>query len=319
MADSGGIYDSINGDLSKIEGVTVCSSRYGMISNRLQGIFRILTSPRTKLIGKLPGKKYWCKKYLQYIDPTKPTCFIFWGLYDFLAEIQLFEYIKAVNPQNKCVLIFGDNEHVKFSGLKQITKENYRKFFDLILTYDKYLASEKNYLWYPTITVKERDYIRESEPLHDVFFIGKPKDRFSLIIKTYDVLEKEGIQNCFYLFGVKEKERVQRKGIVYLDKYMPYNQVLYHSINSKCILEITQQNVKGFTPRITEAVLYDKKLLTNNKIVKEIPFYDDKYIQFFEDPKEIDVDFIRNSKIPDFKYNDEWSPLHFLKILEENL
>lgn len=51
---------------------------------------------------------------------------------------------------------------------------------------------------------------------------------------------------------------------------MTYREMLYHTVNSKVVLEINQGCVDGFTSRFLESVMYNKRLLTNNFAVQKI-------------------------------------------------
>jgi len=56
---------------------------------------------------------------------------------------------------------------------------------------------------------------------------------------------------------------------VYLDKFMPYEENLEYIKRSKCLLEIMQEGGNGYILRTCEAVAYNKKIITNNKILKD--------------------------------------------------
>ena len=43
---------------------------------------------------------------------------------------------------------------------------------------------------------------------------------------------------------------------------------LAYAAKSKCILEIMQENADGYTPRLWEAIMLNKHLLTNNSAIK---------------------------------------------------
>ena len=110
-----------------------------------------------------------------------------------------------------------------------------------------------------------------------------------------------------------------KKGIVYLDKDLTYKDMLFYSVNSECILEIVQNNASGYTSRFLEAIMYDKKLITNNKAVKNDKFFNKNWISIISDPKEIDINFIRNKCQVNFQYSGEFSPVVLLNKIEKLL
>ena len=57
------------------------------------------------------------------------------------------------------------------------------------------------------------------------------------------------------------------------------------------LLEIMQEGQTCGTLREHEAVIYGKKLLTNNTFISDREFYSEKYISVFDKPEDIDIDF----------------------------
>ena len=79
-------------------------------------------------------------------------------------------------------------------------------------------------------------------------------------------------------------------------------------MKSNCILDIVQNGQKGNTIRYYEAICNNKKLLTNNRTVLSDKYYDKRYIQYFSDAKQIDVNWIKEPCEVDFGYQGEFSP-----------
>ena len=97
-----------------------------------------------------------------------------------------------------------------------------------------------------------------------MFFCRKSKDRLPLLSKAYDQLTKAGLKVFFYLTQVPKKERTELPGIVYSDTFMSYREMLYHSVNTRCMLDITQNNQQGYTSRFLEACYLWKEV--NNEL-----------------------------------------------------
>ena len=64
----------------------------------------------------------------------------------------------------------------------------------------------------------------------------------------------------------------------------------------------------GPSLRYFEAVCYNKKLLTNNPCVVDLPYYDPRYIQVFNNPSDIDIDWLREDCTVDYGYKGDFSP-----------
>ncbi len=62
---------------------------------------------------------------------------------------------------------------------------------------------------------------------------------------------------------------------------------------ARCLLELTQSNQTGLTIRCLEALFFGKKLITDNPLVRQLPFYrpDRFFVIGFDDPNRI-VEFV---------------------------
>ena len=102
-----------------------------------------------------------------------------------------------------------------------------------------------------------------------------------------------------------EKEKLLSSG-VYSD-YISYEENIKNILYSKVILEVIQENQSGNTLRYQEAILYNRKLLTNNENIINMPFYNSKYMRVFTDITELDINWIKNNEIITYNYNNEFS------------
>lgn len=128
-----------------------------------------------------------------------------------------------------------------------------------------------------------------------------------------------------------------------LKTYLPYVDVLYIVLNSEIsldiieylhglnnvvilkmkenfgILEVVQKGQKAQTARYYEAVCANKKLLTNNHYIKELPFYDERYMKVFDDFSNIDIEWIKRREKIAYGYNGEFSPVKILDVIGKNM
>lgn len=95
---------------------------------------------------------------------------------------------------------------------------------------------------------------------------------------------------------------------IFMGGWKPYEEVIQSVVNTNCILEVMQDNQEGATLRYLEAVVYNKKLLTNNKSITTFPFYNPQYMKIFETVDDIDINWIKNQDVVDYGYKDEFSP-----------
>ncbi|GMB84578.1 hypothetical protein ME0901_09960 [Lactobacillus delbrueckii subsp. bulgaricus] len=84
------------------------------------------------------------------------------------------------------------------------------------------------------------------------------------------------VPNCrFHLVGVDKGKQISKP-------YFRYYPVSYHdelmlAYNSNCIIEILKAGQNGISLRTCEAIVFNKKLVTNNQAVKQLPYYNPNY------------------------------------------
>ncbi len=80
------------------------------------------------------------------------------------------------------------------------------------------------------------------------------------------------------------------------------------------------ENQHGATLRTFEAVVYNKRLLTNNPFVNEFPYFRADYMKYFNDIgdiRKIHTSFFKED-LTDYCYNDEFSPRNLFDEIENN-
>ena len=245
----------------------------------------------------------------------KPICFIF-ATTDY--PIEYIQYLRNKYPNSKFVKLHRDL--IKIAHLhSDYNEKNLNEYFDVRMSYDENEAEKFGLYHFNEIESKIDVPISSDYPLSDVFFAGKAKDRLSKIFAAYYILADAGLKCDFYLTGVPDSERKSLPGITYADHFMPYNEMLFRSINSRCMLDINQEGAVGYTSRILEAIIYNKKIIVDNEVVKDMPYFKTGYIQY-SDMRTIDPSFVTdNEEAVDYHYNGEFSPIHLIEQIESIL
>ena len=193
---------------------------------------------------------------------------------------------------------------VELSKLKQI--------FDLIVTNEIRDAKQYNLFFLPnpfSIIYNQRSKIE-----YDICFIGNNKGREKILTK---IAQKANENDVIWNFKIVGKTR--NTSFLEHTNYQPYTEIIKQDMCANCILEILQPGQSGYTLRFQEAVCLGKKLLTNNKLVKNEKYYNPQYIQVFESPEDIDWDFVKEKKKVDYDYQGEYSPIVFLNKIKRRL
>ena len=193
------------------------------------------------------------------------------------------------------------------------------KVFDIWMSFDERDCEKYGFPHFDEFESKINIPIDKDYPVSDVFFAGKAKDRLPRLVKIYDRLTEQGAKCLFYITEAKPEEKVQREGIIYSNAPMSYAKMLWYSVNSRCILEISQADAIGYTSRFLEAVLFNKLLITDNSDIKKTNFYNPDFIQLIRSEEDIDATFLNKSEEVDYNYNQEFSPVKRVELIEELL
>lgn len=88
-------------------------------------------------------------------------------------------------------------------------------------------------------------------------------------------------------------------------------------INSRAVLDICHSSQSGLTMRTIESIGLDKKLITNNSLVKEEPFYTPDMITVFNEDEILGFNLLDNSTMK-YHFKGDYSLKCWLgKILEQ--
>ena len=143
--------------------------------------------------------------------------------------------------------------------------------------------------------------------------------RSDIYIRAQDVGRVNTIEECFnYLhphvkcdFHIQMNPRTMkesRPGLEYTLDRIPYEKMLGEELSSNVLLEVVVPGVgAGETLRYREAVMYGKKLLSNSPTIRQMPFYNEKYMRYFDDIHSIDIDWIKERVSCEYGYRGEFS------------
>lgn len=291
----------------------------------IQGIDRIIYNiqhnPHIYNRINLPFKERWFKYYFQESSNVDNLCFVFFGR-NLLDDYQGYQqYLKKLYPEAKFVLFFQDLFYMhhdrKNNGLNLSEIEAQ---FDLILSFDQNDCKKYGFTYHPLVFSSFHGQLKEM-PFFDVYFLGKAKNRLFEIVACFEKLWDCGVSTDIYLVGVDEKKQVYKDKIHYINN-MSYPENLQHVLHCNCELEIMQAGGHGYTQRMCEVISLDKKLITNNPIVHEAPFYNPDYIFQIKSAEDITSEMcekIKKHEPVDYHYKENLSPVELLQFIEKHL
>lgn len=189
--------------------------------------------------------------------------------------------------------------------------------FDSIYTFDPSDAKEYG-LRYTNQLYSQIDVNADiSANRTDLYYIGHIKGREQFIKALLEIGTIKGAAMNIQLAGAgKQYETIS--GVEYLSEKKPYEDVIKELLTSKCILDITQEGQTGITLRYYEAVVYNKKLITNNANIIRLPYYDGHFMKIYRSIDDLDWDWIMNNEEPNYHYAGDFSPIHLLKQIDKD-
>lgn len=278
-----------------------------------RALYKVHFSKKVNRIVNLPCKEIWFKKALNKIkfQNSNPICFIWYS--HFLTEIKrgMVEAIRKELPNSKHVYYFTDAKRVETEDLDWL-----RQKMDVMGVFDPVVAEKRNLEFWPNVYPKVE--VQDSAEKYDLCFIGKDKGRKDKLEEIAEVCKEKGIRTAFYLMATKDEREADN--IHYLDELIPYEKTLELVQKSKCLLELRMDNLNTCSVRVQEAVIFNKKLLTDNRNVAKMPCCTDtRHISYFDNLDEIDWNFIKETEPVDYHYAGQFSAKAFLETIQEKL
>lgn len=304
--DRMGYYSICLRDLEHVDNVRI----YTSIFENLNVFNRWLYLFLRRIVKGERWNNYWNNKvdFSKGWKTNKPLCFVFISY----LSIDYLRWLRKNYPTAIFVMFIRDLVATRPDVIKNIQDCG---VIDKWISYDQGDADKYGFYFYPEIESK----LNLPVPTvcdYDVFFAGVAKKRLSQIIETYDKLVDFGLKCKFFIKVNKGDKIIDRDGIQYSCEFMKYEDILKENLRSKCILEINQEGAVGNTARFLEAVMYNKRLITNNLSLKESKFYNPNYICLFSQTDDIKEDFFNFDGIVDYHYDNEFSPLGLISYIE---
>lgn len=301
----GNVYDYCYRDLENLENIDLLEN-YITFNSKLEE--KIYYKHFTKKMW-LPFRSIWNKKYFKNkFSYDDEIYFILCNIPNNIYKYGIVKRLKRKYKNSKVVLFLNDllKKNFKTEKDKKVLKQ-----FDAVISFDFNDCINNGFIQHSLVYSAPKD-LEETQQDIDVFFCGKDKNRFDTILNIFNELTQKGLKCEFLIHGVAKEKRINLKGIRYLDSFMSYEENLNYLKRSKCVLEIMQTDGTGYTLRTCEAIAYNKKLLTDNLVIKDAEFYNEDMIGFIKGNDEIDINFIAKKK-GEFKDRNYFSPIHLLE------
>lgn len=258
-------------------------------------------SKKLNTFFELPFKEIWFSSFAKYLNLEDDEDLIFL-IYDWNKLSNNRKFLSFLRRKYKgCKLVYIFTNIVKISGANiNHFVDSLKEYYDLVNTYDMADAKKYGFNYLPNMYSR---LIEIGKPQNDsVFFVGAAKDRLSFIHSAYKRIHELGFSTDFYVSGVRTDEMQYVDGIKYNIR-LSYPNVVDHVNMSSCVLDIIQGDSEGYTLKVCEAIYYNKILISTNPKIKELPFYDSRYMIFIQKPEDITEESFRY--VDNCQYSEE--------------
>lgn len=247
---------------------------------------------------------YYVKRYCSH---KKTNVFLLHGVdHLWMMDLPFYSFAKK-RCDVKFVGLFWDSiDFVRYEAYK------YKDKYDLMINADPDINKKYGVVNYPHAFYSKVD-IKNIEEKCDVFYLGENGGRLLMMEKVYDKLTQMGFKCDFYC-GRSENAGQTINGVKHIVR-MSYFEYLSHLNNCRVILDLLKPGIMGPSFRHIEGTVYDKKVLTNNPIAKELSFYNVNQFYVFDDNLEFDEEFLKNDLQTPNAHKADLSPLKFIEFI----
>lgn len=263
--------------------VADCKRQYLMSNKNLEvlpyKLARIINTIQLKksleLLSSFSGNLLITNEVLQYVDT------------------ELLEKIKCNG--SRIILILIDPMSANYPSTANAKRIISQFKFDKIYSFDPDDSKQHGFIY--TNSLYSMPIVNEKVPKeYDLYYCGNIKNRTGFIDSLQKETEKNKVSSFIRVFGYNA------------NAIAPYETIVRELQKANCIFDITQENQAGVTLRFYEAVAYNKKLLTNNERIKQLPFYDENYMKCYKSINDIDWDWVKKEEKIDYNYDGRFSP-----------
>ena len=202
-------------------------------------------------------------------------------------DFSFIKYLRKKIPNVKIGYLFSDI--VAKSGAQIFGIVNsLNKYYDKVFSFDKKDAEKYGFDYSYLIYDRNIPNSKDVDIENDVFLVAQAKNRLEQLLKICDACFSLDLKTDFAINKIPEDQlALVGKRKIQINELIPYNEVVSRLLKSKCIIDIMQQGSVGITLNIVEAVVFNKKAISNNLELINEPFYDPTRILVLNDKADI--------------------------------
>ena len=235
----------------------------------------------------------------------------------------IFELIKHNDNVQFVCLMLEDAMEASSPSLLAVKDLIIEKKWDVVFSVEKKDCEKYGWRYVGQMYSSRKKNAKRNRTSRDLYFVGGLKGgREELILSCFKELTSKGVNCSFDLWchtTQQYKERMKSRNLNFRKHFLKYSTVWKNVEESNCILEILQNNQESETLRWFEAVYLNKKLLTNNPNVVNLPYYNHQYMHYFKTTDDIDIEWVKTKEIVDYGYKGDFSPSVLLEKIKEEI
>lgn len=309
------LYDVMYADLFRAKEYDIQQiNRFMPMPKILQKLNNVHFGDRINRHIRLPFKGIWNHWYsIDHYNFNQDEQYWIIFLNGTLRNFYSYKYLnnfKSKHPNVRLAMVMYDS----FSNKSATKAIKMMPIFDKVFSFDAEDCHRYS-LEFIYSTFSYPSFVKHDERFHKgAFFVGAEEGRLEIMEQCFAKISSV-IPNCqFNVVGVPPRKQHIPEVITY-NVGMSYKEALQYSFNSDLIVEIVREGQSGISLRTCEAILFNKKLLTNNEQIKNMPFYDSRYMSVFHNSDDIDIEFVKNEMDVHYDYQSWFSPFHIIEKL----
>ena len=273
-------------------------------SNKIVNFIRMVhTSQTIRRVVDIPGQSLWFD--MRQLDKYAKNGVNFIFVNEALAFInmEVLNRMKKRYPASRFVLIMLDSMHANVRNL--VTGRKLIKNFnwDLVLSFDSLDCQEFRFhpLEYKYFSTP-KNMPENTKATRNLVYIGGAQpndDRIDRLRNLHKYLQGSNISTRFVVTNMEDAN----DGIEYKKNSIPYDKYLEVLAQANVILEVLKPGQYDNTARYFEAIILNKKLLTNNPHYYRLPYYDPRWIRYFSKPEDISLKWLTEEDNVDYGYD----------------
>lgn len=172
---------------------------------------------------------------------------------------------------------------------------NYKQLFDKVFSFDIEDVKENTDLSFLTNFIYLDQNIIESCTNKAFIILSKSIERERLLSQIADAFDKKGIHNYEFIIANPEARNLN-KNIKLINNHIDLEIVNTKMKDSEILIDLVRPKQTGLSFRIFEAMALHKKIITNNKSIKQYDFYDPNNILVIDNQNIVIPDVFLNAK-----------------------